>query len=192
MLVIAFYFLNEGHEFRARLDKLVPREHRGTAEFLQESAINAAAGYLRAQLAVAFMVGALAGLAAWATGVHFPLIIGLLAGLFELIPFFGPTLGAIPAVLIALFQGPPLRVGLIVAAFVVIQQIESNLIGPRIMAHGVGLHPLVVIVAVLIGIEVAGLWGALFAVPGAAILVAIGRHIYQISRDRPRRVKSAA
>jgi len=60
------------------------------------------------------------------------------------------------------------------------------------MAHGVGLHPLVVIIVVLIGIEVAGVWGALFAVPAAAVLVAIGRRVYQMNRDRPKRVRTAA
>jgi predicted PurR-regulated permease PerM len=184
VLVISFYLLNEGHEFRAKLDKLIPRDHRGTSDFLTDSAINAVAGYVRAQLLVALMVGVLAGFAAWLIGVRFPLIIGLLAGVLELIPFFGPTLGAIPAVLIATFQGPWVRVGLIIVAFIVIQQIESNIVGPRIMARGVGLHPLVVIVAVLIGIEVAGIWGALFAVPGAAILVAVGRRVYRMNRDR--------
>jgi predicted PurR-regulated permease PerM len=138
------------------------------------------------------MVGVLAGLASWLTGVRFPLIIGVLAGLLELIPFFGPTLGAVPAVIIAIFQGSWLRVGLIVLAFVVIQQVESNIVGPRIMARGVGLHPLLVIIAVLVGIELAGVWGALFAVPATAILVTVGRRVYRLNRDRPTRVRSAA
>lgn len=192
VLVLSFYLLNEGHGFRTKLDRLVPRDHRGTSDFLTDSVITAVTGYVRAQLLVALMVGVLAGFSAWVIGVRFPLIIGLLAGVLELIPFFGPTLGAIPAVLIAVFQGPWLRVGLILAAFIVIQQIESNIIGPRIMAHGVGLHPLVVIVAVLIGIEVAGIWGALFAVPGAAILVAVGRRVYRQNRERLGRAPRAA
>ncbi|HLQ36042.1 MAG TPA: AI-2E family transporter [Chloroflexota bacterium] len=186
VMVISFYLLNEGHEFSARLNAAVPEEHRKLFDYLEDAVINAVAGYARAQLIVAFMVGVLAGFSAWLIGVRFPLIIGVLAGLLELIPFFGPTLGAIPAILIAAFQGSWLNVILIVVAFVVIQQIESNIIGPRIMAHGVGLHPLVVIVAVLIGIEVAGVWGALFAVPGAAILVSVGRRLYEMNRERPR------
>ena len=150
--------------------------------------ISAVAGYARAQLTVAFMVGVLAGFSAWIIGIRYPLIIGALAGVLELIPFFGPTLGAVPAILIALFQGSWPKVILILVAFIIIQQIESNIIGPRLLAHGVGLHPLVVIVAVLIGIEVAGIWGALFAVPGTAILVSVGRRLYQMNRERPRRI----
>jgi predicted PurR-regulated permease PerM len=193
VLVIAFYLLNEGHHFRARLDRYVPAERRAAVEFLEESVVNAVGGYARAQLTVAVMVGVLAGFSSWIIGIRFPLIIGTLAGVFELVPFFGPTLGAVPAILIAVFQGSWLKVALIVGAFVVIQQIESNVIGPRIMAHGVGLHPLVVIVAVLIGIEVAGIWGALFAVPATAVLAAVGRRAYQRLNDgRPRRVETAA
>ncbi|HLG73098.1 MAG TPA: AI-2E family transporter [Chloroflexota bacterium] len=188
VLVVSFYLLNEGHDFRAKLERVVPEAHRSKVDFVTESATTAVAGYVRAQLAVAVMVGVLAGFAAWAIGIRYPLIIGVLAGVFELVPFFGPTLGAIPAVLIAAFQGDWIRLALIVGAFIVIQQIESNLIGPRIMAHGVGLHPLVVILAVLIGIEVAGIWGALFAVPGAAVLVAVGRRVYQVRQEKPRRL----
>jgi predicted PurR-regulated permease PerM len=188
VLVVSFYLLNEGHEFRARLDHVVPDEHRRKLEFLQESVVVAVGGYVRAQLTVALRVGVLAGFASWAVGIRYPLIIGVMAGVFELIPFFGPTLGAIPAILIALFQGDWIRLALIVGAFIVIQQLESNIIGPRIMAHGVGLHPLVVIVVVLIGIEVAGIWGALFAVPAAAVAVAIGRRLYRLNQERPRRL----
>ncbi len=183
ILVIAFYLLNEGHRFQAGLRQVIPPQHREWAEFLQDSLVNAVAGYVRAQLTVALMVGVLAGLAASLIGVRFPLIIGLLAGLLELIPFFGPTIGAIPAVVIAIFQGPWLRVGLIVAAFVVIQQIESNIVGPRIMARRVGVHPLLVIISVLAGIELAGIWGAVFAVPTVAVLVTICQRIYQANRE---------
>jgi len=175
--VISFYFLNEGHQFRARLRGLVPEDQRAHFDLLQESVVNSAAGYVRAQLTVAMMVAVLAGVSAWIIGIRFPLLIGVLAGIFELVPFFGPTLGAIPAVLIALFQGDWVKLALIVSAFVVIQQLESNVIGPRIMAHGVGLHPLAVILAVLIGIQLAGIWGALFAVPLAAVLATIGRRL---------------
>jgi predicted PurR-regulated permease PerM len=192
VLVVSFYLLNEGHDFSRRLDQLVPPEHRSTVDFVQESVVSAVGGYARAQLTVALMVGVLAGFSSWVIGIRFPLIIGVLAGVFELVPFFGPTLGAIPAIIIAVFQGSWLNVALIVGAFIIIQQIESNVIGPRIMAHGVGLHPLVVIVVVLIGIEVAGIWGALFAVPVTASLVAIGRRVYRLNRDRPRRVETAA
>ncbi len=188
VLVVSFYLLNEGHDFRARLNGVVPERYHDTLDYFLEAIIGAVGGYARAQLAVAAMVGVLAGLAAWIVGVRYPLIIGALAGLLELIPFFGPTLGAIPAVLIAIFQGSWLRVALIILAFIIIQQIESNIIGPRLLAHGVGLHPLVVIVAVLIGIEVAGVWGALFAVPATAVLVSVGRRVYQMNRERPRRI----
>lgn len=186
--VVSFYLLNEGHKFRASFESLVPSEHRGKFEFVAELSITTVAGYMRAQLIVAFMVGMLAGFSAGIIGIRYPLIIGALAGLFELVPFFGPTLGAVPAVLIGLFQGDWVRLALIIGAFVIIQQVESNIIGPRIMAHGVGLHPLAVILAVLIGIEVAGIWGALFAVPTAAILATVGRRLYEVNRDRPRRV----
>lgn len=184
--VVSFYFLNEGHAMRAKLEQLVPDEQRGLSDFVVSAVISAVGGYVRAQLIMAAMVGVLAGLSAWAIGISYPLIIGVLASVFELIPFFGPTLGAIPAVAIAAFQGEWVKLGLIVAAFIVIQQIESNIVGPRITAHSVGLHPLVVILAVLVGIELAGVWGALFATPAAGVLVSVGRRLWRANRDRAR------
>ncbi|MDE3077642.1 MAG: AI-2E family transporter, partial [Chloroflexota bacterium] len=143
--------------------------------------------YLRGQLVVALMVAILAGLGSQLLGLHYAVVVGALAGLFELIPFFGPVLSAIPALLIALFQGPLLRFVAVLVLFIVIQQVESNIIGPRITGHAVGLHPLLVMFSILVGVELAGIWGAIFAVPVAGVAVAVVRKLYAINRgvDRP-------
>jgi predicted PurR-regulated permease PerM len=89
--------------------------------------------------------------------------------LFELVPMFGPILSAVPAVLVALFLPLPTVVWVLLFFFVV-QQVESNILGPRITGHAVGLHPLGAMFALLAGFQLAGVLGGLFAVPVAGVL----------------------
>ncbi|MHB8619872.1 MAG: AI-2E family transporter [Chloroflexota bacterium] len=185
VLVIAFYFLNEGRAMRSRLDRAVPAEHHARLLFLEDAVARVVGGYLRGQLIVAVMVGVLAGGAAALLGVNYAVVIGALAGLFELIPFFGPVLGAIPAIGIAAFEGPLPRVVAVLIAFIIIQQVESNLIGPRITGEAVGLHPLLVMFSILVGVELAGIWGAVFGVPVMGVAVAVAQRLYHVGRTSP-------
>ncbi|HEX3246719.1 MAG TPA: AI-2E family transporter [Chloroflexota bacterium] len=168
-LVISFYFLLDGPTMRRRLLALIPPDHRGKALFVEANAGRVLGGYLRGQLAMAGTIGAVAGLGCSLLGLPYALVLGVLAGLFELVPMFGPILSAIPAVVIALFLPFP-TVLWVVLFFFVVQQIESNVLGPRITGHAVGLHPLAAMFALLAGLQLAGLLGALFAVPVAGIV----------------------
>ena len=102
-------------------------------------------------------------------GLPYALVLGVLAGLFELVPMFGPILSVIPAVLVALFMPFPTVIW-VVLYFVGIQQLENNVLAPRISGHAVGLHPLGAMFALLVGFQLAGLLGGLFAVPLAGVL----------------------
>ena len=124
---------------------------------------------IKGSILIAVVVGTLVGLSALILGVKFPLVIGLLAGVTNLIPFFGAFIGAIPAVLIAYSESWLLAVYQTIA-IVVIQQIESNIITPRILGGKLGLHPLFIIFALLAGGNLYGIWGILFAVPVAAMI----------------------
>ena len=117
---------------------------------------------------MAAIIGLSAGLGSFLLGVHYPLLIGVLAFLFELIPMVGPILGSVPAVLISLFQPWPLVLE-VVAFFVVMQVIENNVLAPRITGGAVGLHPVAALLAIVVGADVGGVVGALFAVPFAGI-----------------------
>ncbi|MBP9920966.1 MAG: AI-2E family transporter, partial [Proteiniclasticum sp.] len=102
-------------------------------------------------------------------GVEYWLILGMLAGIGDLIPYIGPFLGAIPAVFIALTTDPWKAVWVIVA-FLIIQQLEGNLISPKIVGHSVGLHPALIIFMLLVGGALWGLVGLLVAVPLAGVI----------------------
>jgi predicted PurR-regulated permease PerM len=168
-LVISLYLLVDGPRFAERSLAIIPPQHRAKALFLQDNVSRVLGGYLRGQLALASIVGVLAGVGTALLGLPYAVVLGVLAGLFELVPMFGPILSAVPAVLVALFMPFPTVVW-VVLLFLVIQQVENNVLAPRISGHAVGLHPLGAMFALLAGFQLAGLLGGLFAVPLAGVL----------------------
>lgn len=168
-LVISLYLLIDGPRFGARSLALIPSQHRAKALFLQDNVARVLGGYLRAQLTLAAIVGVLAGVGTALLGLPYAVVIGVLAGLFELVPMFGPILSAVPAVVVAMFSPFPTVVWVLLF-FLVIQQVENNVLAPRISGHAVGLHPLGAMFALLAGFQLAGLLGGLFAVPLAGVL----------------------
>lgn len=140
--------------------------------------------YLRGQLFLGLIIGSLSAIVFSIMGVRFALFLGLLAGIFELIPNIGPLLGAIPAVLVALAQRPILA--LWVALYAVgIQQVENIIITPRVLGRSVKLHPVVVMVVLVIGSEIGGLVGLFLAPVLAAALRDLFRYLLYRSSDVP-------
>jgi predicted PurR-regulated permease PerM len=177
VLVIAFYLLLDGSGMRNWALRFLPTAARERWFFIEATLNRVLGGYIRGQIIVALTVGTAAGLGCAVLGVQFPLVIGLLAFLFEFIPMVGPVLGMIPAVVIAAFQPLPLVIWVIIY-FIVLQQVESNVIVPRVSGHAVGLHPLAALLALLAGVELGGLGGALIAVPIVGVLYVIALALY--------------
>ncbi len=168
-LVISLYLLVDGPRFGQRSLAIIPPQHRTKALFLQDNVARVLGGYLRGQLTLAVIVGVLAGVGTALLGLPYAVVLGVLAGLFELVPMFGPILSVVPAVVVALFMPFPTVVWVLLF-FLVIQQVENNVLAPRISGHAVGLHPLGAMFALLAGFQLAGLLGGLFAVPLAGVL----------------------
>ena len=173
VLVIALYLLLDTRRMRAFFLRLLPLRPRAHAERVEAEVVRVFGAYVRGQLVLALVVGIAGTAALLLLGVPYAIVLGVLAGILELVPMLGPILGAIPAVLVALFQPFPVVLWVIVA-FVVIQQLESNLLVPRISGHAVGLHPLAAMLALIAGLEIGGIVGALFAVPLAGVLWVFG------------------
>ncbi len=168
-LVISLYLLVDGPRLRASSLALIPTQHRDKALFLQDNVSRVLGGYLRAQFSLALIVGAAAGIGTALLGLPYAVVLGVLAGLFELIPMFGPILSAVPAVLVAMFLPFPTVIWVLLF-FLILQQVENNVLAPRISGHAVGLHPLGAMFALLAGFQLAGLLGGLFAVPVAGVV----------------------
>jgi len=105
-------------------------------------------------------------------GVRFALLLGIITMVLELVPTVGPVLSAIPGVILAFSQSPTLGLWVLIA-YVVIQQLENHILVPIVLGKTTGLNPVVVIVALLIGVKLAGVIGMVLAVPVAAVLVEI-------------------
>jgi predicted PurR-regulated permease PerM len=168
-LVISVYLLIDGPRFAERAMTFLPRRHRTKALFIQEHAVRVLGSYIRGQLTLAVLVGVAAWIGTAALGLPYAVVLGVLAGLFELVPMFGSVLSAVPAIIVALFMPFPTVVWIIVL-FMVIGQVENNILEPRILGDAVGLHPLAAMFALLAGYQVAGPLGAVFAVPLAALV----------------------
>jgi predicted PurR-regulated permease PerM len=168
VLVTAFWLLNDGAALRRGFVGMLPGRARDHAEFAIDATRAVIGGYVRAQLFLAAVIGMLAWVGCTILGVPYPIVVGVAAGVFELVPMLGPFLGGAVGVALALTQSPVLALWVVVL-FVVIHVIEGYILAPRIQARFIQLHPLVAFLALIAGIEVAGLLGALFAVPATSL-----------------------
>lgn len=142
--------------------------------------------WFRAQFVLSLIVAVMVWVALSLLGVPYSLLLGVTAGIFELVPFIGPIIAGALSVLVALSISTVLAVYTLVV-FLAIQQFESNILVPFFMNRTVGLHPVLVIISILIGLEVGGLLGALIAVPLSAVFQEVGE-----DRERDRASRAAA
>ncbi len=199
VLIISFYLLGDGAAMIQRALDLVPTNGREQAYFFVASLDGVLGGYIRGQIILSILAGILGGGGAEILGVPYPLLIGLMTALLELVPVIGPMVGAIPAVAIALFFTPVATAVILLVWFIVFQQIVTNLVGPRIMGIAVGISPIEAILAVLVGYPIAGFLGAFLAVPVAGIIHILIREAYSYfvlghalsSRELPDTVEQA-
>jgi predicted PurR-regulated permease PerM len=177
VFVIGFYLLRDGLALRGRLRQALPVHYRGRYDFAVDALSFVVGGYVRAQVTMAVIIGTLAGVGTWLLGVPYPVVIGITVGLLELIPIVGALLGSLLAIAIALFTSVDLALA-VIGYFIVIHFLEAYVLGPRITGVRVNLHPLMALLAMLVGIELAGLLGALFAVPIAGLANVFVRAFY--------------
>ena len=184
--VLSFYFVLDGKRIRDNIISVVPQ--RSLPHVLVfEDALNRVVGkYIRGQLTLAVIVGVLSGLVCIIMGAgmqNYALIVGVLAFLFETIPMVGPALASVPALLISLLLPDPFpRTIWVAVAFVIIQMLESNILGPRIVGHAVGLHPVVSIMSLLVFATLFGPFGALIATPIVAAIWVVIASVYRSAR----------
>jgi predicted PurR-regulated permease PerM len=172
LLILTFYLLVESASLFAAFARLFPREARPRVLEVSNKISGKVSAWLSGQLILAGVIGTTAAAGLWLLGVPYFYVLALLAAIGEMIPIFGPILSAVPAVLAGLSVSP--QTGLFVAVFwLVQQQVENNLLVPKIMQRQVGVSPVVVIIALTIGGSVFGIAGAILAVPTAGIIQVI-------------------
>lgn len=177
--VLAIYILMDLSRFQSQALEMTPPRHRPEVAYVGGEVGTAMGSFVRGQLLVAFIVGVASSFGMWAIGLPFWLLIGIIAGFLNLIPFLGPVVGGALAALVALLNGDVWQAVWAVVIMIVIQQIDNHLITPMVQRARVNLSPLVIVLALIIGGTLAGLLGVLVAIPvTAAIRILVG-HLWR-------------
>jgi len=169
VIVISFYLAVQKNGIQNLLKGITPKEHEAYVLNLWARAQKKMGQWFQGQLFLAMIVGLLVYVGLSLLHVRFAFLLAIIAAILELVPYIGPVLSAIPAVILAFFQMPILALWVIIL-YIVIQQLENYLLVPLVMKKVVGLNPVIVIIALLIGGKLLGILGILLAVPASAVL----------------------
>ena len=167
--IMAFYLLVDLPRLHRGMMALIPPGRREEIRGLMDQIGQAVGGFFRGQLLVALFVGVASSIGLLIIGLPFWLLVGMVAGVFNLVPLVGPFIGGGLAVVIALVSGQPLKALWAALVLLAVQQIDNHLISPNVMSRTVQLHPVVVMLALLVGASFAGLFGMLVIVPLVAV-----------------------
>lgn len=168
-MVITYYVVKDADKFRDYSLSLLPRRWRSGLVNIGKEINLILAGFIQGQLLTALIVGALETIGLMLVKIKYPLALGMVGGLANIIPYFGPYIGAVPALAVALTMSPIKALWTIVV-FAVVQQLDNSYISPKMIEGKLGLHPVATIFAVLAGGEFFGILGMLLAVPVLAIV----------------------
>jgi predicted PurR-regulated permease PerM len=164
IMVITFYLLAERNGMKNFVVTFVPEEDQSRIMHIVTRIQRNIGSWMIAQFVISVFIFVMVWIGLTILGVHYALVLALLAGFFEFIPFIGPIIFAIPGIFFAFIQNPPLAI-IVAIMYLLVQKIEAYYLVPKIMHRAVGLSPLVVLVATLVGLQVAGVIGVLLAVP---------------------------
>lgn len=184
ILVVSFWLVKDSDEIKASVGKLVPEGYGEEVDELWCEVSTVWDSFFRGLLMLSLTVGAVTGISIWVVGVKNALLLGILAAVLEVVPGIGPIIACVPAVAVAYFQGSthlPMANGwfavLVLALYVLIQQVENNILVPRIIGDSVKLHPLAVLVGAIGGYAVGGIVGAFLAAPVIGTFKILGGYL---------------
>ena len=176
---VTFFLLKDGREMKKLLISYIPNRYFEMSLNVLHKMDIQLGGYLRGQFIEAVVVGSLSILALWILGVKYFILIGIFAGLANFIPYVGPVAGAIPAITVAITNGADSNLIIyIIVSFIVIQLIDNTVMQPLVLSKSVNLHPLIIVLAILIGGKFFGILGMFLAVPAAGCLKVTSSELY--------------
>ena len=182
VLVLTFYLVVQENGLKRFVRSIVPARQAPYVTQLMNRIQLKIGHWFRAQLLLGVFVGVLVYIGLTIIGVEYALVLAILAGILEIIPYVGPILSAVPAVFLALPNGLGLALATVVV-YILVQQSESHIIAPKLMQKAVGLNPVVVIVALLIGAKLAGFAGIILSVPVATAIAEFSRDFFGTGDD---------
>lgn len=180
VLVITFYITVEENSIKKFVHSVTPVKHQPYVAKMIVDIQHRMGYWLRGQLLLSFIIFLLVYMGLLILGVKYALVLALVAGVFEIVPFIGPWAAAIPAVFLAFTQSP-IKALMVAILYIVIQQIEAQFITPKIMGKATGLNPLIVLIAIMVGAKLGGVAGALLGVP---VALAIAVYVESLIGDK--------
>lgn len=172
IVVISFYLVAQKNQLYDGLIYLMPKKNYEQVRVILPKVERKLGLWLRGQLILGVLIGFLTWVGLTILQIEYALPLAIIAGILELVPLIGPILAAIPSIIIGLTVSPALAVAVTIM-YIVVQQLESNLIVPKVMERAVGLNPLLIIIALLAGGTLMGIMGAIIAVPVAVVIASI-------------------
>ncbi len=179
--IVTFYMIKKGPAFCQSFISLFPAAYEGHLKTLFHEMHFVLFAYIRGQLTLCVLMTCVVFVGMMALGIPYPLVIGLLAGLVEMVPILGPIIGAVPPVLLGLTQGTGVMIKVIVF-YVVVQQLDSHLVMPKLMGSIINVHPVAIVLGVLVGGHLYGIVGMMIAVPLLAVLQILLKHMWFYDR----------
>jgi len=190
VLIIAFIMLIDGDRLWQRFIAALTPELRSEAELLRQSADRSFGGFIRGSLILGVIYGVATLAILVALGVPFAGVLAVLSGLTMIIPFFGPIIAEVPVLAVALLGAPDVFLWVLILTLA-LQQVVLNVIGPRIMSNAIGIHPIFVFLALLLGSRIAGFWGVFLAMPVAGVINTFVRYAFQVAQGRRARTEAS-
>lgn len=169
IIIFSFYFSVDKEKFMLRVKKAIPNKYREDISYLTSNIDTALQQFIRGRMLMAIFVGVLTMVYLLVLRVDFAIIIGLITCIADIIPYIGPFLGCAPAVLFA-FMDSPMKALWVLILFVIVQWVENNILAPKLIGDSTGLNPLVILISIIIGGGIFGVWGMVISVPLTSII----------------------
>ena len=169
IIIFSFYFSVDKEKFTLKVKKSIPNKYRDDLAFLANRIDVALQQFIRGRMLMAIFVGILTMIYLLILRVDFAIIIGLITCVADIIPYVGPLLGCVPAVLFALVDSPA-KAFWVIVLFLVVQWVENNILAPKLIGDSTGLNPLLILISIIIGGGIFGVWGMVISVPITSII----------------------
>lgn len=180
---ILFYMLKDGEKLVPTVEKFFPEHNRSKVARLLHEMSATLSRYISGQMIECLFVGTFSAIGYSITGIPYALLVGLFAGITNIIPYLGPYIGLMPALFLAFSKSLP-TVFWVIVVCIVVQQLDGNLVYPNVIGKSLHLHPLTIIIILLVAGNIAGLLGMILGVPLYAVTKVVVKFVYDIAQIR--------
>lgn len=177
--VVLFYMLKDGHKMIPNIAKVLPRRSRRRTIKLLEKMSDTISHYIGGQMIECLFVGVFTSIGYVAIGQNYALLLGVFAGVCNIIPYVGPYIGIMPSVFVALSDSVSKLIAVVIVV-IIVQQLDGNLVYPNVIGKSLNIHPLTIIIILLAAGNIAGLMGMILAIPLYAVIKVIVQYVYSI------------